>query len=321
VRASRALALAGSHRLCGVSITWQVVVAEHDRRNFSRMSATPSTRTFGDELRHWRARRRVSQLALALETGISQRHLSFVESGRASPSREMVQRLAEQLSIPLRDQNRLLMAAGFAPRFPERTLDDPALGTVRRTIDLVLRAHEPYPAFAIDRHWTVVAMNAATRPLLDGVAPELLAPPMNAMRIALHPAGLAPHIVNYNEWRVQLFRRLDARRSATDDPILEALHDELQRYPASEHARRMGRTEDVSDGVFTPLVLSLNGQAVSLLTTSTVFVTAEDITLSELALECFYPGDETSAVILRARFDAREVNDDESRTRTQGSRE
>ena len=269
------------------------------------MSATVSTRTFGDELRHWRARRRVSQLSLALDTGISQRHLSFVESGRASPSREMVLRLAEQLSIPLRDQNRLLMTAGFAPRFPERRLDDPALATVRRTIDLVLRAHEPYPAFAIDRHWTVVAMNAATRPLLEGVAPELLAPPMNAMRIAMHPAGLAPHIVNYNEWRVQLFRRLDARMDATTDPVLQALHDELQSFPAPESARRSGQSAHAHDGVFIPLVLSLGGHLVSLLTTSTVFVTAEDITLSELALECFYPADDESAAILRARFDAR----------------
>jgi len=275
------------------------------------MPAFASTRSIGDELRHWRARRRVSQLSLALDAGISQRHLSFVESGRASPSREMVLRLAEQLSVPLRDQNRLLVAAGFAPHFPERPLDDPALGTVRRTIDLVLRAHEPYPAFAIDRHWTVVAMNAATRPLLEGVAPELLTEPMNAMRIAMHPAGMAPHILNYDEWRVQLFRRLDARRSATDDPILEALHDELQRYPAPEHARRTGRTKHASDGVFTPLVLSLNGQAVSLLTTSTVFVTAEDITLSEIALECFFPGDDESAVTLRSRFErARAANGD-----------
>lgn len=272
------------------------------------MPAVSSTRTFGDELRQWRARRRVSQLSLALDTGISQRHLSFVESGRARPSREMVMRLAEQLAVPLRDRNRLLVAAGFAPRLPERTLDDPALDTARRTIELVLRAHEPYPAFAIDQHWTVVSMNAATRPLLDGVAPELLTPPMNAMRIALHPAGLAPHIVNYNEWRVQLFRRLTARMEASTDPVLQALHDELQDLPAPESARRSGPSASVHDGVFTPLVLSLGGQIVSLLSTSTVFVTAEDITLSELALECFFPADVESAAILRTRFETRAMS-------------
>jgi transcriptional regulator with XRE-family HTH domain len=271
-------------------------------RNFSRMTATSPSRSFGDELRHWRARRRVSQLSLALDSGISQRHLSFVESGRARPSREMVLRLAEHLSVPLRDRNRLLVAAGFAPHLPERRLDDPALETVRRTIDLVLSAHEPYPAFAIDRHWTVVAMNAATRALLDGVAPELLAPPMNAMRIAMHPEGMAPHIVNYNEWRVQLFRRLEARIDATSDPVLEELHDEIQQYPAPHHTRRAAPAKPSSDGVFTPLVLSLQGQIVSLLTTSTVFITAEDITLSELALECFFPADDESAAILRAQF-------------------
>lgn len=271
------------------------------------MSVNASIRTFGDELRKWRARRRVSQLSLALDTGISQRHLSFVESGRARASREMVLRLAEQLAVPLRDRNRLLVAAGFAPHLPERTLDDPALDTARRTIDLVLGAHEPYPAFAIDRHWTVVAMNAATRPLLDGVAPELLEPPMNAMRIALHPAGLAPHIVNYNEWRVQLFRRLTARMDATTDPALQALHDELQSFPTPESARRSGQSAHQHDGVFIPLVLSLGGQLVSLLSTSTVFVTAEDITLSELALECFFPADSESAAILRTRFEARAI--------------
>ena len=265
------------------------------------MSATASARTFGDELRHWRARRRVSQLSLALDAGISQRHLSFVESGRARPSREMVQRLAEQLSVPLRDRNRMLVAAGFAPRYPERTLDDPALDTARRTIDLVLRAHEPYPAFAIDRHWTVVAMNAATRPLLASVAPALLAAPMNAMRIALHPEGLAPQIVNYDEWRTQLFRRLDARIEATSDSVLEALHDELAAFPPPASARRAGHNAHTNDSVFTPLMLSLGDQIVSLLSTSTVFVTAEDITLSELALECFFPADDTSAAILRAQ--------------------
>ena len=228
----------------------------------------------------------------------------------------MVQRLAEHLAIPLRDQNRLLVAAGFAPRFPERALDDPALDAARRTIDLVLRAHEPFPAFAIDRHWTVVAMNAATRPLLEGVAPELLAPPMNAMRIAMHPAGMAPFIVNYNEWRAQLFRRLNARIDATSDPVLETLRDELLRYPAPEHARRAAPTTHSRNGVFIPLVLSLSGREVSLLSTSTVFVTAEDITLSEIALECFFPGNDESAAILRSRYENSRDRKSDSRTRS-----
>src|SRR4051794_31885221 len=156
----------------------------------------------GTRLRVWRQRRRLSQLDLALEAGISQRHLSFVETGRASPSRDMVLLLGERLGVPLRERNLLLLAAGFAPAFAERPLGDPALRTARETVDRILRAHEPFPALAVDRHWRLLAANAAVAPLLAGVSePALLAPPVNVLRLSLHPGGLAPRIANLPEWR------------------------------------------------------------------------------------------------------------------------
>ena len=158
----------------------------------------------GPLLREWRQRRHMSQLALALKADISQRHVSFVESGRAQPSREMVLHLAEQLDLPLRDRNRLLLAAGYAPVFPEHPLDDPALDAARRAVDRVLQGHEPYPAIAVDRHWTLLAANRVVGALLAGVEPALLAPPVNVLRLTLHPAGLAPRIVNLPQWRVHL---------------------------------------------------------------------------------------------------------------------
>jgi transcriptional regulator with XRE-family HTH domain len=145
--------------------------------------------SIGDHLREWRQRRRLSQMDLALDAEISTRHLSFLETGRARPSRDMVLRLAERLEVPLRERNVLLLAAGFAPVFGERRLDDPALAPARAAVDLVLKGHEPYPAVAIDRHWTLVAANAAIPPLLAGVDPGLLEPPVNVLRLSLHPTG------------------------------------------------------------------------------------------------------------------------------------
>src|SRR3712207_4753499 len=161
----------------------------------------------GDHLREWRQRRRMSQLELALEAEISTRHLSFLETGRASPSREMVLHLAERLGVPLRERNVLLVAAGYAPVFAARSLDDPALKEARAAVDLVLKGHEPYPALAVDRHWTLVAANAAVPPLLAAVAPALLEPPVNVLRLGLHPEGLAPLIENLAEWRGHLLSR------------------------------------------------------------------------------------------------------------------
>jgi transcriptional regulator with XRE-family HTH domain len=184
---------------------------------------------FGDQLRAWRQRRRMSQLDLASEAGISTRHLSFVETGRAAPSREMVLQLAEHLELPLREQNAFLVSAGFAPRFRERSLSDPELAAVRAAVDMVLKGHEPNPALAIDRRWTLLAANDAALKLMAGaVAAHLLAPPANVLRASLHPEGLAPRILNLGEWRAHIFARLERQIDATADAALIALLDELR---------------------------------------------------------------------------------------------
>lgn len=196
------------------------------------MMTVAASRPVGEVLREWRQRRRLSQLDLALDADISTRHLSFVETGRSAPSREMVLRLAERLGVPLREQNGLLMAAGFAPVFPERSLDDPALQAARRAIDLVIAGHEPYPALAVDRHWTLLSANRAVAPLLAGAAVELLRPPVNVLRLSLHPDGLAPRIANLAEWRAHLLTRLRHQVDVTADATLGALLRELTDYPA-----------------------------------------------------------------------------------------
>src|SRR6201990_3359756 len=185
----------------------------------------------GDHLREWRQRRHLSQLDLAGDAEISARHLSFVETGRAAPSRDMVLKLAERLEVPLRERNVLLVAAGFAPAFPQRSLDDPALKSARAAIDLVLRAHEPNPALAVDRHWNLVSANRMVTPLLRGIAPDMLAPPLNVMRLSFHPRGLAPRTVNLAEWCGHLLERLHQQCEATADPELLKLYDDLKSYP------------------------------------------------------------------------------------------
>src|SRR5262252_3328197 len=189
------------------------------------------TQPVGNLLRKWRERRRLSQLDLACEAEISTRHLSFLETGRSLPSREMVLRLAEYLDVPLRERNALLVAAGYAPAFPERPLDDPALQSARQAVDLVLAGHEPYPALAIDRHWQLVTANAALQRLLAGAAPKLLNPPINVLRLSLHPDGLAPRIANLAEWRQHLLERLRRQIDVSADPVLSDLNPELSAYP------------------------------------------------------------------------------------------
>ena len=256
----------------------------------------------GALLREWRQRRKLSQLALALAADVSQRHLSFVESGRTRPSREMVLRLAAPLEVPLRERNRLLLAAGFAPSYPERRLDDPALVAARAAVERVLRAHEPYPALAVDRHWTLVAANRAVAPLLAGASATLLAPPVNVLRLSLHPDGVAPRIVNYGQWRTHLLERLRQQIAASGDDGLAALHDELRGYPppARSRARRSPAAADDGAGVFVPLQLAADdGGVLTFLSTTTVFGTPVDVTLAELALECFFPADDETAERLR----------------------
>jgi len=247
----------------------------------------------GDQLRAWRGRRRLSQLDLALDAEISARHLSFLETGRSRPSRAMLLRLAERLRIPARDRNILLVAAGFAPALPERSLDDPALAAARRAVDLVLKAHEPFPALAVDRHWVMVAANAGVAPLLGGVAPHLLAPPVNVLRLSLHPEGVAPRIVNLAEWRAHILHRLEAQIEASADPVLAALLAELRAYPGGAT-----RQADAYGGVAVPLVLRAGEAELSFLSTTTMFGTPIDITLAELAIEAFLPADARTAEML-----------------------
>jgi transcriptional regulator with XRE-family HTH domain len=240
--------------------------------------------------------RRLSQLDLALEAEVSQKHLSFIESGRSVPSREMVLHLAEHLDVPLRERNAMLLAAGFAPVFRDRPWDDPALGRARASVERLLSAHEPYPALTFDRHWNLLNANQAVWSLLDTVDPELLKPPANILRISLHPAGLAPQIVNIGEWRGHLLERLRRQLRITHDPALQELLKELTSY-AIDPAR--GPHQTPADEIAIPLVVNTRAGVLSFLSTVTVFGTPLEITLSEFTLEAFYPADlETSAVLL-----------------------
>lgn len=254
-------------------------------------------RPLGEQIRQWRQRRRLSQMELALEAEISTRHLSFIETGRARPSREMVLLLAEHLEVPLRERNALLLGAGHAPVFAERPLDHPELAAAQRAIALVLKGHEPFPALAIDRHWNMVASNAAVAPLLDGVAPHLLEAPVNVLRLSLHPEGLAPRIRNLGEWRGHLLERLRRQAWLTSDPTLAALLDELGSYPMAEGAGDAA----IADHVAVPLRLDTPLGTLSFLSTTTVFGTPRDVTLDELAIEAFFPADEATLARLGMR--------------------
>lgn len=258
-----------------------------------------NVRPVGDHLREWRQRRRLSQLDLACEADISTRHLSFVETGRAVPSRDMVLHLAERLDIPLRERNILLLAAGYAPVFRERALADPALAAARQAVELVLRAHEPYPALAVDRHWTLLAANAAVPPLLAGIEPALLQPPVNVLRLSLHPAGMAPRIANLAEWRAHLLARLRRQVDLTADRVLGDLLAELQGYKPVNGAGHGRLVERDGAAVAVPLQLRTADGVLSFLSTTTVFGTPVDVTLSELALEAFFPADAATAEALR----------------------
>jgi transcriptional regulator with XRE-family HTH domain len=251
----------------------------------------------GALIREWRQRRRLSQLDLACEAEISTRHLSYVENGRASPSREMLMHLAERLEVPLRERNTLLTAAGYAPIYRERPLEDPALASAREAVQLVLRGHEPYPALLVDRHWTMLAHNRTVPLLLADVDPALLVPPVNIMRLSLDPRGLGKRIVNLAQWREHLFARLRQQITASGDPALVALLHELQAIPV-DAARSHGAAIDPS-GVAVPLQFDSAHGVLSFIGTTTVFGTPVDITLAELALETFFPADSRTAEVLR----------------------
>jgi transcriptional regulator with XRE-family HTH domain len=249
----------------------------------------------GDHLREWRQRRHLSQLDLAGEAEISARHLSFVETGRAAPSRDMVLRLAERLDVPLRERNVLLMAAGFAPAFSQRALDDPALKSARRAIDLVLKAHEPNPALAVDRHWNLVSANRMVAPLLEGVPERLLGQPFNVLRLSFHPEGLAARTVNLGEWCAHLLERLHRQCEVTADPELIKLYNDLKAYPIPARSGPIS-----ADSVVVPFRMRLGEDVLSFISTTMIFGTPVDITLSELALETFFPADDLTAERMRA---------------------
>ena len=246
----------------------------------------------GALLRDWRVRRRMSQQDLALEAGVSARHVSFVETGRSKPSADMVIQLAEHLEVPLRDRNTLLLAAGFAPAYAQRDLDEPEMGPVREAIDRVLRGHEPYPAVVVDRHWGLVAANRAVPLLIGGAADHLLEPPVNVLRLSLHPEGMAPRIANLGEWRAHLLDRLGRQAVVSGDPALFALHEELAGYPGGEG----GHVPDLEAGaIAVPLRLRTDDGELAFISTATTFGTATDVTVSELAIESFFPADDATA--------------------------
>jgi len=264
------------------------------------MAVVAQPAPIGALLREWRERRNLSQFQLASGSAVSARHLSFIETGRSRPSREMVLHLAERLDVPLRDRNRLLLAAGYAPLFRQRPLEDEEMGLVREALDRFLAAHEPYPAVVLDRHANLVAANGAVDILTAGVAPELLEPPANALRVALHPDGLAPQIVNFGEWSAHLLRRLRREIAVSGDEQLVQLHAELTGYPSVETAGEALDTGSAADIVL-PLRLRREGRELAFFSTVAIFGTALDVTLAELTIEAFYPADRETAALLLER--------------------
>jgi transcriptional regulator with XRE-family HTH domain len=243
--------------------------------------------TIGELLRQWRRRRGLSQLDLAIAADVSARHVSLVETGKSRPSADMVLRLADQLGVPLRDRNGLLLAAGFAPRYAERPLDDAAMAAARDAVLRVLRAHEPYPALVFDRRWNIVSTNRAVEPFFARVAPELLRPPVNLVRLGLDPRGLASMVVNLADVRAVFRSRVGRQLAATPDLELTALYEELL-APGAE-----GERADAD--VVIPMILRVDGRELRMFSTITTFGTPMDITLDEVAIESYYPADEATA--------------------------
>jgi transcriptional regulator with XRE-family HTH domain len=255
---------------------------------------------FGVLLRRWRTTRRMTQSELALAADSSTRHLSCLETGRSQPSREMVLRLSEHLGIPLRDQNNLLLSAGFAPAFHESSLAE--LASARQAIEQILQAHKPYPAFALDRHWNVVLSNSALPQLYEGCSPDLLRKPINAVRLILHPRGVAPRVVNFIEWRAHTIAVLRQQIEARADPAIQALLAEVMRYPAPASGMALATSEG-PQRYATPLKIATRFGTVSFLNTTTIFGTPTDVTLSELALEMLFPADEDTVAIVKQMGD------------------
>ncbi len=262
------------------------------------MTTTATPVPFGALLRQWRSHRRVSQLELSSQAEVSTRHLSFVETGRSQPSREMVLKICEHLDVPLRERNRMLLAAGFAPVYPENDLDAPQMAAARIAVREVLEAHRPYPALAVDRAWNVVDTNPAVAVLTQVVSPALLADlPLNALRLTLHPDGMAPYITNLSQWRAAILHALLRNARARADADMLALHAELLSYPGGEP--HSDRTATAPGAIYVPLKLRIGETNLSFLAIIATFGTALDITLSELAIESFFPADPATAAYLR----------------------
>ena len=265
--------------------------------------ATPTSQpTVGALLREWRERRRLSQLELALDAGISARHLSFVENGRSKPGREMLLQVLERLAVPFREQNRLLLAAGHAPAFPERSLDDPELGPVREALEVILKGHEPFPAVAVDRVWNLVAANDPMLALFGvvDIDPALLEPPINVMRVGLHPRGLGPVMVNLGDWHAHWLERLERQLATTGDEQLAALIEEVRGYPVPEPERNLAAGLAAHEILGPVKVRAPGGRELSFFGMFATFDTPFEVTTSELAIELLFPADRTTAELLEA---------------------
>ncbi len=266
-------------------------------------SAQLYQRPIGDLLKQWRERRRMSQLDLSIQAEVSTRHLSFVETGRAKPSREMILHLADELEVPLRERNHLLLAAGYAPVYTEMALEAPELGPVRKAIAQLLKAHEPYPAAVIDRRWNLVDANASTALFTASAAPGLLKPPINVLRLSLHPDGLAPRVANLGEWRAHLLSRLRRQINLTADADLTALYDELRGYPCDqpEPEVELPGPGDIAVPLRVRADEHSGGHELTFLSTMSTFGTPLDITVAELSIESFFPADDATAEYLNGR--------------------
>ncbi|MCW2542430.1 MAG: helix-turn-helix domain protein [Frankiales bacterium] len=275
-------------------MTSQVIAPRHPARYGRLMTAPTTSRPVGQLLREWRERRRLSQLDLAIQTDISTRHLSFVETGRSRPTSDMILRLTEQLDVPLRERNTLLLAGGYAPAYTQHGLDEPELDNIRAALRQVLTGHNPYPAVVVNRWWELIDSNSAINVLLADCAPELLAPPVNVLRLSLHPDGMAPNILNLAQWRGHLLVQLQRRAERLADQRLQELHDELAGYPGGT------AVEPSHTDVVLPLRLRHGPDELSFFSISAVVGTATDVTVEELAIESFYPADADTARLLRA---------------------
>jgi transcriptional regulator with XRE-family HTH domain len=275
-------------------MTSEVIESVRRTRYRRVMTVTTAPAPVGRLLREWRERRRLSQLELSIQADISTRHLSFVETGRSRPTPEMIVRLTEQLDVPLRERNQLLLAGGYAPAYPQHGLDEPELESVRDALRQVLRGHEPYPALLINRWWDLVEGNDAAGRLIAGCAAHLLEPPVNVLRLSLHPDGLAGRISNLGQWRAHLLSQLHRRAGQTGDPRLARLEQELRSYPGSTDG------PSAATDVVLPLRLRAGDRELSLFSIEAHVGTATDVTVEELVIETFYPADAETAAALRA---------------------